>query len=97
MEINHDRSVRTLMIKPTRYIDDVIKKFSQKDAKSVDNAFAVGMQLSSAQSPTTEEGRSAKRLKPYRSLIGCLLHITTCNRPDIAYVVTLLSRFLDIP
>ncbi|OWY90505.1 polyprotein [Phytophthora megakarya] len=37
------------------------------------------------------------RSKPYRSLIGCLLYITTCTRPDVAYVVTQLSRFLDNP
>ena len=37
MEINHDRSSRILMIKKTRCIDDVVKKFGQKDAKSVDN------------------------------------------------------------
>ena len=56
MEINHDRSSRILMIKKTRCIDDVVKKFGQKDAKSVDNPCAVVIKLSSAQSPTTEEG-----------------------------------------
>ena len=30
MEINHDRSARTLMIKQTRYIDDVVKKIRPK-------------------------------------------------------------------
>ncbi|OWZ09538.1 polyprotein [Phytophthora megakarya] len=35
--------------------------------------------------------------KPYRSLTGCLLYIATCTRPDVAYVVTQLSRFLDNP
>jgi hypothetical protein len=37
------------------------------------------------------------RSKPYRSLIGCLLYITTCTHPDIAFVVTQLSRFLENP
>ena len=63
----------------------------------MDNPCAVGMKLLSAQSPTTEEGRLAMRSKPYRSLIGCLPYITTCTRPDIAYVVTQLSRFLEKP
>ncbi|OWZ13835.1 polyprotein [Phytophthora megakarya] len=34
---------------------------------------------------------------PYRALIGCLLYITTCTRPDVAYIVTQLSRFLENP
>ncbi|KAI9907671.1 hypothetical protein PsorP6_002969 [Peronosclerospora sorghi] len=37
------------------------------------------------------------RLRPYRSLIGCLLYITTCTRPDVPYMVTQLSRFLENP
>ncbi|KAI9905230.1 hypothetical protein PsorP6_013904 [Peronosclerospora sorghi] len=37
------------------------------------------------------------RLRPYRYLIGCLLYITTCTRPDFAYMVTQLSRFLENP
>ena len=95
MEIKQNRSAKTIMIKQTCYIDDVVKKFVQKDDKSVDNPCAVKMKLSSAQSHTTEEGRSTMRLKPYGSLIGCLLYITTCNRLDITYVVTQLSRFLE--
>ncbi|KAJ8575401.1 hypothetical protein ON010_g3812 [Phytophthora cinnamomi] len=37
------------------------------------------------------------QVKPYRALIGCLLYITTCTRPDVAYIVTQLSRFLENP
>lgn len=37
MEIDHDLRAGTLMIKRTRYIDDVAKRFSQENAKFVDN------------------------------------------------------------
>ncbi|GMF31993.1 unnamed protein product [Phytophthora fragariaefolia] len=37
------------------------------------------------------------RSRLYRSLVGCLLYITTCTRPDVAFVVTQLSRFLENP
>ncbi|OWZ19134.1 polyprotein [Phytophthora megakarya] len=37
------------------------------------------------------------RSKPYPSLIECLLYLTICTRPDVAYVVAQLSRFLDNP
>lgn len=95
MEIDHDRSAGTLMIKQTRYIDDVVKRFGQQYSKSVDNLCTSGLKLSSKKSPTTEEERSAMRFKPYHSLIRCLLYITACTRPDIAYVVTQLSLFLE--
>ncbi|KAE9159402.1 hypothetical protein PF002_g32867 [Phytophthora fragariae] len=35
MEIDHDRMAGTLMIKQSRYIDDVTNRFNQQDAKAV--------------------------------------------------------------
>lgn len=48
-------------------------------------------------SPATEEERADMQSRPYCSLAGCLLYITTCTQPDIAYVVTQLSHFLENP
>uniref|UniRef100_A0AAV1VDZ4 Polyprotein n=1 Tax=Peronospora matthiolae TaxID=2874970 RepID=A0AAV1VDZ4_9STRA len=97
MEIDHNMTAGTLMIKQTRYIDDVAKRFGQENAKSVDNQCATGLKLSKSQSPATDEERRKMQSRPYRSLIGCLLYITTCTRPDISFVVTQLSRFLENP
>ncbi|KAE9022403.1 Retrovirus-related Pol polyprotein from transposon TNT 1-94 [Phytophthora fragariae] len=97
MEIDHDMTAGTHKIKQTRYIDDVVERFGQENAKPVDNPCAAGLKLSKTQSPGTDAEQNAMRSKPYRSLIGCLLYITTCTRPDIAFVVTQLSRFLENP
>ncbi|KAE9296708.1 hypothetical protein PR003_g23685 [Phytophthora rubi] len=96
-EIDHDRMAGTLMTKQTRNIDDVTNRFNQQDAKAVVNPCESGMKLTNMQSPTTNAEREAMKTKPYRSLIGCLLYITTCTRPDVAYIVTQLSRFLENP
>ncbi|POM80562.1 Integrase catalytic core protein [Phytophthora palmivora] len=97
MEIDHNLEAGTLMIKQTRYIDDVTERFGQQNAKPVDNPCASGLKLSKEQSPGTDVERTEMRSRPYHSLIGCLLYITTCTRPDVAYVVTQLSRFLENP
>ncbi|POM75160.1 Polyprotein [Phytophthora palmivora] len=97
MEIDHDINASTLIIKQTRYIGDVAERFGQKDAKPVDNPCSSNLKLSKAQSPGTVEERTEMQSKPYRSLIGCLLYIKTCTKPDIVYVVTQLSRFLENP
>ncbi|CEG45218.1 polyprotein [Plasmopara halstedii] len=37
MKIDHQRSANLLTIKQTRYIDDVVERFNQQDAKAVEN------------------------------------------------------------
>ncbi|KAG6943657.1 hypothetical protein JG688_00017499, partial [Phytophthora aleatoria] len=97
MVIDYDRTAGTLMIKQTRYIDDVVERFNQRDAKPVENPCTSNMKLSKALSPSTETECAEMQSLPHRSLIGCLMYITTCTRPEIVYVVTQLSRFLENP
>ncbi|KAE8952344.1 hypothetical protein PR001_g33332 [Phytophthora rubi] len=66
MEIDHDMTAGTLKIKQTRYIDDVVERFGQENAKPVDNPCAAGLKLSKTQSPGTDAEQNAMRSKPYR-------------------------------
>ncbi|GMF45584.1 unnamed protein product [Phytophthora fragariaefolia] len=93
MEIDHAQNEGMLMIKQTRHIDDVAERPGQQNAKTVENPCTSNLKLSKKQSPGTE--RAEMRSRPYRSLIGCLIYIATCTRPDVAFVVTQLSRFLE--
>ncbi|GMF44978.1 unnamed protein product [Phytophthora fragariaefolia] len=97
MEIDHDLTAGTLMIKQSRYIDNTTSWLNQQDAKTVVNPCESGMKLTKKQSPTTNAEREDMKTKPYRSRVGGLLYITTCTRPDVACVVTQLSRFLENP
>lgn len=40
MEIDYNKNTGTLMIKRTRYIDDVVKRFNQQNTKIVENPCA---------------------------------------------------------
>ncbi|OWZ22992.1 Integrase, catalytic core protein [Phytophthora megakarya] len=97
MDIDHDKEVGTLMIKQACYIDDVAERFGQRDVKPVYNSCDFNLKVSKTQSLATDAERAEMRSEPYRSLVGCLLNITTCRRPDVACVVTQLSRFLANP
>ncbi|KAL7678544.1 hypothetical protein Plhal304r1_c101g0175111 [Plasmopara halstedii] len=57
MEIDHNKSIKTLTMIQTSYIDDVDGRLGQRVSKGVDKPYASGLKLSSAQSPTTEEGQ----------------------------------------
>uniref|UniRef100_A0AAV1UWP6 Reverse transcriptase Ty1/copia-type domain-containing protein n=1 Tax=Peronospora matthiolae TaxID=2874970 RepID=A0AAV1UWP6_9STRA len=61
MEFNHDINAGALMIRQTRYIDDVVKRFNQQNAKMVEKPCTSILKLSKLLSPTTEEGRAEMR------------------------------------
>ncbi|KAG8479622.1 hypothetical protein CXB51_029429 [Gossypium anomalum] len=73
-------SQRTFAIK-------ILEKFSMQNCKATSTPVAVGERL-------TSQSNSEKVCETtYRSLVGCLLYLTA-TRPDIMFVVSLLSRFM---
>ncbi|KAF1336396.1 Integrase catalytic core protein, partial [Globisporangium splendens] len=97
MEIVNDTNKKKLTIKQSQYITDVAKRFNQSNSKPTENPCDASMKLSSADCSKTDEEKRAMASKPYRSLLGCLLYISTCTRPDISYAVCHLSRYLENP
>ena len=96
MEVEHDSRAGILTIKQTRYIDDVVQRFNEQGAMAVMNPREAGLKITKMQSPTTSAEQSDMGTRPYRSLIGCLLHIMTYTRPDVASIVTQLTMFLEM-
>nr|CAD1834520.1 unnamed protein product [Ananas comosus var. bracteatus] len=81
--------------------DELSKAFEIKDLgpapKAVKTPFASHFKLSSEQSPKTEEEKKLMNRVPYSSVVGSLMFAMVCTRPDIAYVVGVLSRFMANP
>nr|CCA17491.1 putative polyprotein [Albugo laibachii Nc14] len=48
-------------------------------------------------SPKTPEEKEIMKRTPYRQLIGRLLYVATCRRPDVAFAVSQLGRFASDP
>ncbi|KAK5777458.1 hypothetical protein PVK06_045425 [Gossypium arboreum] len=65
----------------------ILNKFSMENCKPTSTLVAFGIKLSS-QGDHEQVSEST-----YRSLIGCLLYLTA-TRPDIMFVVNVLSRFM---
>lgn len=85
MQIIRDRKARTLEIRQTAYIDQMLEKFSMADCKPVTTpADGVLHRLTSGQP-------NAK----YQSLVGGVLYAAMVTRPDIAYAVQALSRHMQ--
>lgn len=94
--ITRDRLNRTISLSQTALIDRVVSQFGLKDAVPVSVPMDPGLHLSRRDhSPRSDAERELMTRTPYRSLIGSLMYLAIGTRPDIAYAVLQLCKFLD--
>ena len=75
----------------------MLERFNMNQAKVVSSPLASHFKLSSRRSPSIDEEKEDMRRVPYASTVGSLMYVTVCTRPNIAYVVGVVSRFLSNP
>ncbi|GKC01425.1 zinc finger, CCHC-type containing protein, partial [Tanacetum coccineum] len=76
-----------IAISKSHYIEKVLKKFNYFDCTPVSTPIDRSEKL------VPNNGQDVSQLE-YSRVIGCLMHaITTCTRPDIAFVMGKLSRY----
>ena len=85
MEIQRDRSARTMRITQRAYINTLLKRFGMLECKPIGSP-AEGDLL---------RDPSAKPSKDYMCLVGSLLYAAMITRPDIAYAVQALGRHMQ--
>ncbi|KAG4035871.1 hypothetical protein PC123_g28561 [Phytophthora cactorum] len=73
-----------------RYVDDILKRFGMDECKAVVSPVDISTRLISSDAAT-------KVNAPFREAVGALMHLMTATRPDIAYAVGYVSRFMENP
>lgn len=71
-----------------KYVDKVLKTFGMEDCKDASTPAATGQTLTRPEPSHIPDPRI-----PYQSLIGSLMYLAVCTRPDIAHTVSHLSQF----
>ena len=97
MEITRDRSADALWLSQENYVLKVLERFNMTEARPVTTPLAGHFRLSSeqcSQSPGEEEEMSRV---PYTSVVGSLMYAIVCTRPDLAFAVSTVSRFMSNP
>ena len=79
------------------YIDQILVRFNMVDSKKGIVPFRVGISLSSNQHPKTQAEIERMREIPYASAIESLMYAMLCTRPDICFVVVMVSRYQSDP
>jgi hypothetical protein len=97
IEVERDRENRVITFSQSAYIQKVVQRFGLEDAKPLSVPILPGHNLTKSQSPTTEREAEEMRHVPYREAIGSLMYAVVGTRPDIAYAVSYLARFMTNP
>lgn len=91
MEVTRDRTAKTIRLTQKRATSDLLEEFGMTSAKPRVIPMGVGEKATREGQPLdTEEF-------PYSKLVGSLLYLSNCTRPDIAQSVGVLSRFMSSP
>lgn len=79
------RSGGKISLDQTNYITKILERFNMADCKPAQTPMESGLKLQ-------REENSDCNLE-YRNLVGSLMYLAVCTRPDIAYVISYLSQF----
>ncbi|GJP58899.1 hypothetical protein CLOP_g5864, partial [Closterium sp. NIES-67] len=90
MEITRDRQACTITLSQESYIDNLLKRFDMDSSNSVSTPLSLQHQLTAPPVPSPDACKD-----PYPELVGSLMYAMMCTRPDLAYPVSVLSRYVS--
>ncbi|CAI7840767.1 unnamed protein product [Closterium sp. NIES-53] len=79
-----DRAAHTITLTPSHMVQQVLRRFEFQFSTTQPTPLAVG--------PFPDEPFESSG--PYAKLMGCLMYLMTCIRPDLAFPLSVLSRFV---
>ncbi|KAJ9566729.1 hypothetical protein OSB04_002695 [Centaurea solstitialis] len=97
IKIYRNRSRRLIGLSQSTYIDKILKRFRMDESKKGFIPMQHGIVLSKAQCPVSSEDQDKMKLIPYASAIGSIMYAMLCTRPDVAYSISVTSRYQQNP
>ena len=97
IQIHRNRDRCILGLSQKTYIEKVLKRFGMQDCKPGDTPISKGDKFSLNQCPKNDIEEKEMQKIPYASVVGSLMYAQVCTRPDIAYIVGMLGRYLSNP
>ncbi|CAI7840395.1 unnamed protein product [Closterium sp. NIES-53] len=89
LRITRDRAQRTITLTQSHMVQQVLQRFGFTYSSPQSTPLPTGHSLSA---PPSDE--SVEPSGPYLELVGCLMYLMTCTRPDLAYPLSLLARYV---
>ncbi|GJX88498.1 retrovirus-related pol polyprotein from transposon TNT 1-94 [Tanacetum coccineum] len=97
MEIVRDQSRKILRVSQSGYVSKILNNFRIDNGKSVKMPLGGHFKLSLKDCPVRDCDVERMSKVPYANAVGSLMYLMVCTRPDIAYAVSVVSRYLANP
>ncbi|XP_062116409.1 secreted RxLR effector protein 161-like [Humulus lupulus] len=95
--IQRDRDKGVLILSQDDYKRKILSKFSMKEAKTTKQPMTNQFYLSKEQCPKTQAEIEAMSKVPYSNAVGSIMYLMVCTRPDLAYAISILSKYMSNP
>ncbi|CAI7845295.1 unnamed protein product [Closterium sp. NIES-54] len=89
LRITRDRAQRTITLTQSHMVQQVLQRFGFTYSSPQSTPLPTGHSLSA---PPSDE--SVEPSGPYPELVNYLMYLMTCTRPDLAYPLSLLARYV---
>ncbi|GJW74440.1 retrotransposon protein, putative, ty1-copia subclass [Tanacetum coccineum] len=97
MEIVRDRSRKIMRVSQSGYVSRILNNFRIDNGKSVKMPLGEHFKLSLKDCPVRDCDVEGMSKVPYANAVGRLMYLMVCTRPDKAYAVSVVSRYLANP
>ena len=94
IKITRDRKNKTISLDQGTYIDKILSKYGQKGklTRNTGGPIPIGAKIE-----PLDDTASLEDIRAFQQQIGALMYLTTKTRPDLAYSVGCLARFMANP
>ncbi|CAI7783906.1 unnamed protein product [Closterium sp. NIES-53] len=89
LQITRDRARRTITLTQSHMVQQVLQRFGFTYSSPQSTPLPTSHSLSAP--PLDESVEPSGR---YLELVGCLMYLMTCTRPDLAYPLSILARYV---
>jgi hypothetical protein len=96
-EIVRDRQSCSLVMYQQQYIKNILARANMTTCKPISVPMDSASRLSKLMCPQSKEEREMMNKVPYRQIVGALLYLVSGTRPDIAFSVNQVCRFMQDP
>ncbi|CAI5984003.1 unnamed protein product [Closterium sp. NIES-65] len=89
LQITRDRARRTITLTQSHMVQQVLQRFGFTYSSPQATPLSTRHSLSALPSDESVESSGL-----YPELVGCLMYLMTCTRPDLAYPLSILARYV---